>query len=115
MIGDRRAAAVEPGLLFDALNPASLPALKPLDHHLVGAVGRTVTLGPGETTTFEFVLTWWFPQYGQVKGEMSAIAGMPGLKRHYVRRFASAGAVAGYVADHFDRLAGQTRLWTRTW
>ena len=36
---------------------------------------------------------------------------MPGLKRHYATRFAGAGAVAGYVAEHFDRLAGQTRLW----
>src|SRR5262249_47585571 len=30
-------------------------------------------------------------------------------------RFDSATAVARYVAAHFDRLAGQTRLWHQTW
>ena len=89
--------------------------MKPLDQRLVGSLGRTVTLKPGETATFTFIVSWWFPHYGQVTGEMAAIAGMPGLKRHYVRRFDSAAAVADYVAENFERLSSQTRLWTRTW
>ena len=35
--------------------------------------------------------------------------------RYYAKRFASARAVAEYVAENFDRLADQTRLWHDTW
>jgi uncharacterized protein (DUF608 family) len=112
--GDRRTAP-EPGLVFDALKPAASSVSKPLDQHLVGALGRTMTLLPGQSVSFTFILTWWFPYYGQPKREMAAITQMPNLKRHYIRRFDGALAVAEYVADHFDRLTEQTRLWNRTW
>jgi hypothetical protein len=81
----------------------------------VGALGRSATLRPGASATFDFLLTWWFPSYGEVTGEMAVIAGMPRLARHYARRFDGAAAVAAYVAEHFGRLAGQTRLWNQTW
>ena len=70
---------------------------------------------PARSATFDFVLSWWFPFYGQKTGEMAAITDSQKLNRHYIRRFDSAAAVADYVADHFDRLAGQTRLWNETW
>src|SRR5207247_6965417 len=44
---------------------------------------------------------------------------LPGFEgvvgRHYATRFPDATAVADHVAMHFERLAGQTRLWHRTW
>ena len=86
-----------------------------MDQPLKGAIGRKVSLKPDESTTFNFVLSWWFPFYGQKTGEMAAITDSQRLNRHYIRRFNSAAAVADYVADHFDRLAGQTRLWNQTW
>ena len=107
--------AVEPATIFDRLRHPESSILRPLDQPLKGAIGRKVTLNPGASATFDFVLSWWFPFYGQKTGEMTAITDSQKLNRHYIRRFDSASAVADYVADHFDRLAGQTRLWNQTW
>jgi non-lysosomal glucosylceramidase len=106
---------IEPDRLFDGLKSDGSSATKPLRDRLVGAVGRTLTIAPGESASFDFVLSWWFPSYGQVSGEMAAIAGSERLKRHYIRRFDGAGAVAAYVAEQFQRLSSQTRLWVQTW
>ena len=46
---------------------------------------------------------------------MTAITDMEKLKRHYIRHFDSAAAVAAYVAEHFHRLSSQTRLWKDNW
>ena len=62
-----------------------------------------------------FVLSWWFPYYGKVTGEMTAITDISKLRRRYALRFDGAEAVARYVTENFTRLAGDTRLWNRTW
>lgn len=80
-----------------------------------GALGRTFTLAAGAETKVTWVLSWWFPYYGQVSGEMAAIADIQKLRRHYANRFDGAEAVASYVAGNQDRLASQTRLWNKTW
>ena len=51
-----------------------------------------------------FVVAWHFPNLRLKDGG-----------RFYARRFASAAAVADYVAANFERLAGETRLWHDTW
>ncbi len=84
----------------DGVSPASLP------DSVVGELGRTLRLGAGESVTATFVLTWHFPNLTMAK--------LPG-GRFYAVKFDSAAAVAKYVADHFERLASQTRLWHDTW
>ncbi len=107
-----------PAELFTTLarqEPRPPGAVKPLNEKLIGALGKTFTLKPHGKATVNFVLSWWFPFYGSVAGEMSAIMDIGKLKRHYAKRFDDAGVVAGYVAENFDRLAGHTRLWNKTW
>jgi uncharacterized protein (DUF608 family) len=115
LAGGGKPGSVEAETVFDGLEGDGAFATRPLDQHLIGAVGKKVTIGPGESASFDFILSWRFPYYGQVTGEMAAIAGSEQLKRHYIRRFDGAGAVAAYVAEHFQRLTTQTRLWTQTW
>jgi uncharacterized protein (DUF608 family) len=74
---------------------------------LVGALGRKLRLAPGKAATVDFVLTWHFPNL--------ELEGLGKVGRHYAARFESAQAVAEYVADHFERLASETRLWRDTW
>lgn len=60
-----------------------------------------VELAAGAAHTFTFVLAWHFPnhEHGQ----------------QYANWFDDADGVARYVLDHHDRLAGDTRLWHRTY
>ncbi|HUT94026.1 MAG TPA: GH116 family glycosyl hydrolase [Thermoguttaceae bacterium] len=79
---------------------------KPFGETLCGALGRKLRLGPGEAAQVTFVVAWCFPnrsQQGEKRGNF------------YATRFQDAAAVARYVAENFDRLAGQTRLWHDTW
>jgi non-lysosomal glucosylceramidase len=68
----------------------------------------TIELEPGGKRTFTFVLAWFFPN--ELPGTFTH--GPRG--REYGNRFKSARAVAHYVLDRHERLAGQTRLWHKT-
>ena len=79
----------------------------PLSEPLIGSIGRTLHLAPGESAVVNFVVAWHFPNYTCERlGEVG---------RFYASRFDSAAAVAAYVAEHFERLASLTRLWRDTW
>jgi non-lysosomal glucosylceramidase len=64
-------------------------------------LSRPVRLAPGARHTFTVALAWHFPnrEHGQA----------------YAVRFADAEAVAAYVLDNRERLAGDTRLWHETY
>jgi len=80
---------------------------KPLSETLIGSLGRRISLEPGQQQTVTFVVTWHFPNL--------SVAGMSNVGRYYASRFASARAVAEYVAANFERLSTTTRLWRDTW
>lgn len=77
-------------------------ATAPFGRPLVGGVGRQVHLRPGEETKITFVVAWHFPN-------------RPQRGNYYATRFADAAGVVDYLGKHYQRLAGQTRLWHRTW
>lgn len=85
-------------------NPGEKPLgeQRRLDERLVGALGRTIKLKPGEEARVSFVVAWCFPN-------------RPKTGQFYRSRFATAADVAEYVARELDRLAGQTRLWHDTY
>jgi len=95
---------VPPGVFAgDAVEEEARPFGKPL----VGSIGRTLALRPGEAATVTFVIAWHFPNL--------RLDGLTTEGRWYATKFPSAVAVAEFVSHHFDRLAGQTRLWRDTW
>ena len=79
-----------------------------LSQKIVGRLTRAVELKPGESHISTFVLAWHFPNLS-----MRGVKG--GIGRYYATRFESASAVARYVAQNFDRLYQQTKLWHETW
>lgn len=100
-------------LLGEHADQASGDATAPFGEKLIGSLGRTLRLAPGAEAEATFVLTWFFPV--ALPGHSRELADGAALKRSYANRFDSAAAVARYLAANFDRLAGQTRLWNRTW
>ena len=85
---------------------------------LIGSLGREFTLAPGANRRVEFLLTWYFPwhqQHDDQQGGMNQIKDFTKLRRHYAPWFGSAAEAARAVARDFDRLAGGTRLWNRSW
>jgi uncharacterized protein (DUF608 family) len=95
-------------LLGEAADQASAEQTAPFDQKLRGALGRKLTLAPGQPVVVTFVLAWHFPN-------LSLGGPLQKAGRYYANRFSSAHAVARYVAVQFDRLTGGTRLWRDTW
>ena len=92
-----------PNALFEAKGIIDVHHPKrPLGGKLRGAVCRTLSLKGGQKATVAFVVAWHFPNRSP-------------QGNYYARRFASAQAVAEYVAGNFERLIGQTRLWHKTY
>lgn len=111
----RARIAVEPAeaLFADAAASDENESATPFGRKLIGAVGRKLTLAPGATGEATFVVAWYFP--GLLRGTLGALEGVEKLRRSYVKRFKSAAEVASYLATEFPRLAGETRLWNKTW
>jgi uncharacterized protein (DUF608 family) len=95
-------------LLGTPAEHASENASVALSEQLVGELGRTVKLAAGESTEVTFVVAWHFPNL-----KLAPLQGVVG--RWYASRFPSAASVADYVANNFERLARETRLWWDTW
>jgi len=88
-------------------------AVRRLGERPIGAVGRRLSLAPGAEGDVVFVVAWYFP--GMMRGALGPLQDVKTLKRSYAKRFGSAAEVARHVTGQFERLAGGTRLWNRTW
>lgn len=82
------------------------PASRPFPESLVGAIGKSATLAPGQRLQVRYAITWCFPNLY----ERGARRG-----NYYANRFSDAVAVAKYLWANYARLASHTRLWHDTW
>jgi non-lysosomal glucosylceramidase len=79
----------------------------PMAQTLIGTLGRTVQLAPGESAAATFILTTFFPNLH--------IRQLGPGRRYYTNQFKSSQEVAQHVAANLERLTNQTRLWRDTW
>ncbi len=70
-----------------------------------GSLAKEITLGAGESTTVEFIMTWYFPNSGVLFGG----------RRSYGDRFASSQSVTNDIIENLDYLSQTTRKWNTTW
>ncbi len=96
-----------------AFAPASPSATAPNTARAVGSIGRRVSLQPGQSATFTFIIAWHFD--GLWRDYITFLQGGDKLRRHYGLRFKNAPQVVEYVASSFESLASRTRLWRDTW
>lgn len=85
---------------------ANLPRLR------TGSLGIVADLAPGESRSFEFLLTWHTPNRSQA---WNGMVGLPNthadqvVLNHYATRYSDAWAVAEHLHDHLDALEAGTR------
>ncbi len=96
------------GLLGAPADVDSGNQTKRLAEKIVGKLGRKLKLKPGQSETVTFIFAWHFPN-------LNRLPNIAKQGRYYATPFDSAHAVASHIAENFDRLAGQTRLWRDTW
>ncbi|HEX3989035.1 MAG TPA: GH116 family glycosyl-hydrolase, partial [Verrucomicrobiae bacterium] len=95
-------------ILGDVADDASAEATTIFDRRQFGSLARKLTLAPGENTQVTLLLAWHFPNLS-LRGPLQKAG------RYYATKFSSAHDVAKYVAENFERLTGETRLWRDTW
>lgn len=78
------------------------------DQPAIGSVSNSISIAAGATGALHYGVSWYFPNlvFDKLRNEG---------KRHYANKFKSSVEVARYVADNFDRLSSQTKLWSDTW
>ena len=84
------------------------------DRPIVGSLCVTEEIGPLESRTFEFLLTWSFPN--RLKGWKPPADGegpVPVMRNWYARRFPDAWDAAGYLAAHIGHLEEGSRAFHR--
>jgi non-lysosomal glucosylceramidase len=89
-IGDR-------GVMLHAKQDVSYPVT---ERRSTALATRTIELKPFSRHTFNFVLTWFFPNHEH--------------GHEYATRFDNATDVAHYLGDDWSRLTGDTAKWYRT-
>jgi non-lysosomal glucosylceramidase len=82
----------------------------------LAAIASTITLEPGESHTFEYALSWFFPnQRTMNRPEWGALTGEGPIVGHrYCRWFGSSSDVVRYVAKNRQQLVGDTLLFRDT-
>ena len=108
--GDLGTALTAVGALSEGITAGTTEAVAAMDKKPVGALARRWSLAPGQTATVTFLIAWRFPNL-----RLKQVPRLMDGGRFYATRFRSAAEVARYVADNFDRLHQETRLWHDTW
>jgi non-lysosomal glucosylceramidase len=81
----------------------------------LGSLGLVDTLQPGESKSFRFLLTWFFPNRLNTWDELwlsfvdKDVKDVATIRNHYTTRFDDAWAVAQYLAQNMRRLESDTR------
>jgi non-lysosomal glucosylceramidase len=84
------------------------------DRPAVGSIGVEEVLGPGETGTFEFLLTWSFPNRPRGwRAPAEPASAAPVVKNYYARRFPDAWTAGSYLVENLARLEDLSRRFHR--
>ena len=79
-----------------------------LNEKLVGMVGTTLKLKPGQSETISFVIAWNFPNF-YARGVGNQLVG-----HSYAARFSTSLDVIEYICENYSRLTTQTEKWVDT-
>ncbi|MFI3295891.1 MAG: GH116 family glycosyl-hydrolase, partial [Rikenellaceae bacterium] len=88
-------------------------ATSALGDPLVGALASRAVLKGGESRTFTFLVSWYYPN-AHLNRVAHHIMGLENLRHYYSSRFSSSGEVADYLISN-AQLCETTKEWVTTW
>ncbi len=98
------------------LNPSDkTEAEVPLGQTLTGALGKEMTLKPGESQTVTYILSWYFPNLHREESGFHHLKNKENLRNYYSKKFTSSQDVAQKIAANSDKYLNTTKLWNKTW
>ena len=86
-----------------------------LGEKLTGAIGTEVTLEPGQSQTFTYILSWYYPNVHRKESGFHDLINRENLRHYYSKKFQNSKAVADAIAENFTELSKGTKLWNQTW
>jgi uncharacterized protein (DUF608 family) len=97
---------------WDRFSAAGELGPQPEPHNSVGVLCLRASIDPGQTTSLEFLLGWWFPNrtpdwigWTAPQGEGKTVIG-----NFYSARFRSGWEAVQYASDHLEELEARTRM-----
>ncbi len=86
-----------------------------LGNKLTGALGKEVSLAPGQSKTLTFILSWFFPNLHRNESGFHHLKGKENFRYYYSKKFTSSADVAVTIAGNPKKYIGQTKTWNATW
>ena len=82
---------------------------------LTGAIGKEVTLQPGESQTITFIVSWYFPHLHREESGFHHLKNKENLRYYYSSKFKSSAEVAEKIIEDQAYYLNTTKLWNETW
>ena len=86
-----------------------------LGKKLTGAIGKEISLNPGERKTLTFIISWFFPNLHRKESGFHHITNRENLRHYYSKKFKSAQDVANKIVLNKEKYFTTTKLWNKTW
>lgn len=93
----------------------SLKKERALGEKLTGVVGTTTLLKAGERKTFQFMISWYFPNVHRKESGFHDLKNRKNIRYGYHGRFDSSLAVANHLIKDQNGTLTLTKKWTNTW
>ncbi len=86
-----------------------------LGNVLTGAIGKEITLNPGEKRTLTFIISWYFPNVHRKESGFHHLKNREELRHYYSKKFTSSSDVTHTIMNNREKYLATTKLWNKTW
>lgn len=86
-----------------------------LGKNITGAIGKEITLKPGEKKTLTFIMSWYFPNVHRKESGLNPLKNKENLRWNYSKKFNSSADVANSIIAKQHYYLNTTKAWNKNW